>query len=186
MKEHNLNDYKIRPLERGDLDAILKLEDEIYSGDELIQGTRLIDDIENRNGFDYSVVLVGKGSSGKKELLGYAIAVEDKTDKGDPCIYLEDIAVSGKIRGRGLGWMIMKKMIEKLEAKLKKDGGSLLLSMHLRESSKRLMDKHRKDLEEQGLRLIDEKIVPEYYSKKESALYRIYETIKRWNTPLHS
>lgn len=186
MEGNNFSDHEIRSLDRGDLDDIIKLEEEIYATDGLCQGKRLIDDIENRNGFDYSVVLFGKTGSGKKEMLGYAIGVEDETDKGKPCIYLEDIAVSQKARGCGLGWMIMKEMIGKLEARLKKDGGSLLFSMHLRECSKRLMDKHREDLEALGLRRIDEALVPEYYSKNENALYRIYETIKRWNTPLQS
>lgn len=184
MKDQDFNDHEIRSLDRGDLGDIIRLEEEIYASDELIQGKRLIDDIENRNGFDYSVVLFGKGDGGEKELLGYAIGVEDETDKGKPCIYLEDIAVSQKVRGRGLGWVIMKEMIEKIKAKLKEDGESLLLSMHLRESSKRLMDKHKKDLEALGLRRIDEVLVPEYYSKNEYALYRIYETIKNWNTPM--
>lgn len=179
MNSRNFDDNEIRPLERGDLDDVLKLEEEIYLDDELVQGKRLMDDIENRNGFVYSVVLAGKRESGKKELLGYAIAVEDETDKGEPCIYLEDIAVSGHIRGRGIGWKITEKVIEKLTAKIKKDGKPVLLSMHLRESSKRLMDKHKADLEARGVRLKDEKIVNEYYSKNENALYRIYEMTAR-------
>ncbi|MFA6096889.1 MAG: GNAT family N-acetyltransferase [Candidatus Paceibacterota bacterium] len=186
MKDNNFSDHETRSLDRGDLGEIIRLEEEIYAKDELIQGKRLIDDIESGNGFDYSVVLVGKGDGGEKELLGYAIGVEDKTDKGEPCIYLEDIAVSQKVRGRGLGWVIMKEMIGKIKVKLKEDGESLLLSMHLRESSKRLLDKHKEDLEALGLRRIDEVLVPGYYSKNENALYRIYETIRRWNTPLQS
>lgn len=184
MNDNNFSDHEIKSLDRGDLGDILKLEEEIYAADELIQGKRLINDIENGNGFEYSVVLVGKKDGKEKELLGYAIGVEDKTDKGEPCIYLEDIAVSQKVRGRGLGWVMMKEMIGKIKARLKEDEESLLLSMHLRESSKRLLDKHKEDLEALGLRRVDEVLVPEYYSKNENALYRIYETIKRWNTPL--
>jgi len=175
------NDYETRSLGRGDLADVLKLEEEVYTKDELCQGKRLMDDIENRNGYDYSIVLIAKRNNGRKELLGYAIGVEDQTDKGESCIYLEDIAVSRKVRGRGLGWLILKKVIEKIKVKLNKDGKLLPISMHLRESSKRLMDKHKEDLEILGLKLIHEAIGPEYYSKNEDALYRIYKIENKQN-----
>lgn len=166
------NDYETKPLSEENFNDILILEEE---NDDLSQGKRLIDDIEKGNGLDYSFVLSGKNDKGKEELLGYVVGVEDKTDGGKPCIYLEDIAVSSKVQGRGLGWMMMKKLIEKLKNKAEKNAKPLLFNMHLRQSSKKFMDKHKEDLEGQDFRIVDEMVVQEYYSKNENALYRVYE-----------
>lgn len=169
------NNCKTRSLSREDLDNVLKLEEEVYGNEDLNQGEELIVDIENGNGFDYSLILTGEESSGKKEVLGYIVGVEDETDEGKSCVYLEDIVVSPKAQGQGFGWEIMKNMIEKLKDKAAKSGKPLLFDMHLRESSQRLIEKHKEDLKTLGLRLVDEALVPDYYNEGEDALYQIYE-----------
>lgn len=47
--------------------------------------------------------------------------------------------------------------------------------MHLRDSSQRLMEKHKEDLDNLGLVLIDEVLVPDYYSDGDDSLYQVYE-----------
>jgi len=88
---------------------------------------------------------------------------------------LEDIVIAPEAQGRGLGWEIMQKMIEKIKVKAIKENKPILFDMHLRGSSQGLMEKHKEDLERLGLTLVDEALVSDYYSDGEDALYQVYE-----------
>jgi ribosomal protein S18 acetylase RimI-like enzyme len=166
---------EFRSLTEEDLEDILKLEEMAYANDYLSQGEELKEDIESGKGFDYSVVLTGEKKAGKKEIIGYAVGIEDKTDEGKPTVYLEDIVISTEAQGQGFGWEIIEKMIEILKEKSAKENKTILFDMHLRESSQRLMEKHKEGLERLGLKLIDEALVLDYYDEGEDALYQVYE-----------
>jgi hypothetical protein len=47
--------------------------------------------------------------------------------------------------------------------------------MNLRESSQALLQKHKEDLENLGVKLIEEALVPDYYDEGEDALYQVYQ-----------
>lgn len=166
---------EFRSLTKEDLEDVLKLEEIAYENDYLNQGEELAEDIESGKGFNYSVVLTGEKEADKKEIIGYAVGVEDETDEGKPSVYLEDIVIAPEAQGQGFGWEIIEKMIEKLKEKAAKENKTILFDMHLRESSQRLMEKHKEDLERLGLKLVDEALVPDYYDEGEDALYQVYE-----------
>lgn len=166
---------EFKSLVKNDLSDILKLEEKVYEEDDLSQGEDLREDIESGKGFDYSVVLTGEKEAGKKEIIGYAIGVEDETDENKPCVYLEDIVVAPEAQGQGFGWEIMRKMIEKIKEKAAKENKPVLFDMHLRDSSRQLMEKHKEDLERLGLALVDEALIPDYYSDGDDSLYQVYE-----------
>jgi len=122
-------------------------------------------------------VAMGGIRPGKKqaEIVGYIVAVEDETDEGDKSIYLEDIAVLPEAQRQGVGWETMKEFVGKLKAKAAKDRQPVLLDMHLRETSQSFMASHRADLENLGVKLIEEALVPNYYDEGEDALYQVYQ-----------
>jgi ribosomal protein S18 acetylase RimI-like enzyme len=166
-------------LTEKDFDTIRKLEAEVYKNTELTQGMELIEDIKSGNGLEYSLIISGKNSKQKKaEAIGYIVAVESKTDEGDPSIYMEDIAVLNEAQGQGLGWELLKELVNKLKSKAQKDGKPVLFDMHLRESSQQLLQKHKEGkegLKSMGVSLIEEAYVLDYYYEGEDALYQIYE-----------
>ena len=47
--------------------------------------------------------------------------------------------------------------------------------MHLRENSQKFMERHRNELEQIGVKLIEEVLVADYYDEGEDALYKVYE-----------
>lgn len=162
-------------LAEDDFAAIKRLERVIYD-DELRQGEELIEDIREGNGLAYSITVRGEQSSKKgSELIGYLAAVEDETAEGDPCIYLEDIAVIPEAQGQGVGWQMFEQLIEKLKAKARAENKPVLLDMHLRENSQRFMERHRDDLARMGVTPIEEALVPNYYDEGKDALYKMYE-----------
>ncbi|MEK7157867.1 MAG: GNAT family N-acetyltransferase, partial [Patescibacteria group bacterium] len=165
-----------RDLNENDFETIKKMERKIYRGTDLIQGQAMIEDIKSGKGLDYSTIFYGKNSkTGKTEAVGYIVAVEDETDEGDESVYLEDIAVLTEAQGQGLGWNLFKSFVEKLKAKALKENKPILLDMHLRENSQRFMERHRQELEQIGVRLIEEALVADYYDEGEDALYQVYE-----------
>ena len=90
----------------------------------------------------YSIIITGKEPGSKaEEIIGYIIAVEDETDEGDACVYLEDIAVAPEAQGQGVGWEMLKNFIDKLKEKARRDNKPVLLDMHLRENSQRFMER---------------------------------------------
>ena len=139
-------------------------------------GQAIIEDIKKGNGLEYSLIASGK-RLGKKEIkpLGYIVAVEDETDEGDPCIYLEDIALLPEAQGQKIGWEMMKNLIAKLKEKAKKENKPILLDMHLRESSQRFFERYHNELEQMGLKLIEEALVLDYYDEGEDSLYKVYQ-----------
>ncbi len=162
-------------LGKDHLPAMLELEEQIYEED-FIQGAGLRRDIKNQNGFAYSVALFGERKKGAKpEMIGYLAGVEDETDDGEPCIYMEDIAVAPQAQGQGLGWNLMQAFVEKLKTKARADGRPVLLSMHLLGTSQRLMERHRQELEQMGVTLKQEALEENYYDNGQDALYRVYE-----------
>lgn len=178
-KKVEFKNRKFEPLIAEYLPEILKLEEKIYKDDDLNQGKSLKEDIKKGKGFDYSVVLTGEKKEGEKEIIGYIIGVESETktetDKGKPSIYLEDITIAPEAQGQGLGWEIMRKMIEKIKEKAISEKKIILLDMHLRDSSQGLMEKHREDLKRLGLKLVKESLFPDYYSDGDDSLYQVYE-----------
>ena len=136
----------------------------------------MIDNINNGNGLEYSVIQTGKRASDKpEEIISYIVAYESETDEGDACVYLEDIAVILEAQRQGIGWNMLKSFVEKLKEKAKRDNKPVLLDMHLRENSQRFMERHRADLEQMGVKLIEEALTPDYYDEGEDALYQVYE-----------
>ncbi len=109
-----------------------------------------------------------------EEIIGYIVAVEDETDEGDACVYLEDIAVIPEAQGQGIGWNMLKSFIKRLKEKAARDGNPVLLDMHLRENSQRFMERYRAELEQMGVRSIEDALVPDYYEEGD-ALYKVYE-----------
>lgn len=51
----------------------------------------------------------------------------------------------------------------------------MLLDMHLREGSQRFMEKYGQQLEQMGVKLLEEALVPDYYDEGEDALYKVYQ-----------
>ncbi|MCX6796714.1 MAG: GNAT family N-acetyltransferase [Candidatus Falkowbacteria bacterium] len=159
-----------------DFDAIRQLETKIYGDTGLAQGRGLIEDIKAGKGLEYSIIIKGEKPKQKKaQAIGYLVAVEDTTDEGDPSIYMEDIAVLPEAQRQGVGWELLKTLVNKLKAKSQKDGRPILLDMHLREGSQALLRNYNDDLENMGAKLIEEAYVPDYYDEGEDALYQVYE-----------
>jgi ribosomal protein S18 acetylase RimI-like enzyme len=168
-------DLRLSGISEEDLSSIRRLEERIYSND-LAQGQEMIEDIKKGKGLEYSVVISGLNPKTKElEMIGYIAAIEDKTDGGDPCIYLEDIAVIPEAQGQGIGWELLSEFIHKLKTKAQKDNKPVFLDLHLRDNSQRFMEKLREDLEKEGVKLIEEALVPDYYDEGEDALYQVYE-----------
>ncbi|MEK7538531.1 MAG: GNAT family N-acetyltransferase, partial [Patescibacteria group bacterium] len=165
-----------KDLSENDFGTVRRLEREIYAGTDLIAGQALTEDIKSRNGLDYSIIISGKRSGvEKEEIIGYIVAVDGETDEGDACVYLEDIAVTPDAQGQKIGWEILKKLIEKLKEKARKENKPVLLDMHLRENSQRFMEKHRDDMDQMGVKMIEEALVPDYYDEGVDALYSVYQ-----------
>ncbi|MBU2037209.1 GNAT family N-acetyltransferase, partial [Patescibacteria group bacterium] len=167
---------KVESISDKNLARVLQTERKIYAGTGLISGQTMVEDIKRGNGFEYSVAMRGIRSGKKQaEIVAYIIGVEDETDEGDKSIYMEDIAVLPEAQRQGIGWEAMKEFIGKLKAKATKDGQPVLLDMHLRETSQAFMSRYQADLENLGVKLIEEALVPDYYDEGEDSLYRVYE-----------
>lgn len=168
--------FSIESLTEKDFAKIKQLERKIYAGTDLISGQAMIENIKQSNGLEYSVVISGKkDGKSNEEIIGYIAATEGETDEGDASIYLEDIAVVPEAQGQGIGWEMLKGFIEKLKIKAQKENKPVLLDMHLRENSQRFMERHRNDLEQMGVKLLEEALVADYYNEGEDALYRVYK-----------
>jgi len=169
---------KTAELTEKDFQGLVKLERKIYQeeDEDLIQGQSLIQDIKDGKGLEHSVILRGR-RLGKKtlEMLGYIVGVEDKTNEDEPCVYLEDIAVSPEAQGQGIGWNMMEAFVQKLKEKAHEQKKPVLLDMHLRQNSQRFMEKHKEDLEKLGVKLLEEAIENDYYDEGDDALYQLYE-----------
>ena len=154
---------------------MIDLERKVYE-EELVRGQEMIDEMKERNGLKYSVVLYGQRPEKKEtELLGYLVAYEDKTDEGEDCVYLDDIAVAKDLQGFGLGWQILEKAISRLKEEARRRGKPILFDMHLRKASQALFEKHKEDLERMGVTLLESALVPDYYDNGEDSLYCVYE-----------
>ncbi|KKQ56415.1 MAG: hypothetical protein US74_C0015G0005 [Parcubacteria group bacterium GW2011_GWA2_38_13] len=167
-----------KDLTEKDFSEILRLERTIYQqeDEDLIAGQGLIQDINDEKGLEYSITLQGT-RKGKKtlEMLGYIVGVEDETSDGEPCVYLEDIAVAPEAQGQGIGWNMMEAFTQKLKEKAKEQKKPVLLDMHLRPNSQRFMERHKEDLERLGVQLLEEAVENDYYGEGDDALYQLYE-----------
>ena len=169
-------DIKTESVNEKNLAKILQAERKIYAGTGLISGQTMVEDIKRGNGFEYSVAMWGVRPGKKQaEVVAYIVAVEDETDEGDKSIYMEDIAVLPEAQRQGIGWEVMKEFIGKLKAKAAKDNQPVLLDMHLRETSQTFMANHHTDLENLGVKLIEEALVPDYYDEGKDSLYQVYQ-----------
>lgn len=165
-----------RGISQKDFDRIINLEKKIYEDTGLALGRAMTEDIEKRNGEDYSeLIKANRHGKDKAELVGYLVALEDETEEGDPCVYLEDIAVLPEAQRQEVGWRAFKRLVVKLKVKAEKDGKPVLLDMHLRENSQAFFDKYKEQLEELGIKLIEEVLVPDYYDQGQDSLYRVYK-----------
>ena len=152
------------------------MEEKIYEEAGLVRGDAMIEDLEKGNGMDYSVILRGKRpEKTESEPLGYLVAYEDETDDGDPCVYLDDIALVPDCQGQDLGWKLLESALLKMKEKAKQDNKPVLFDMHLKPGSQRLFEKHREDMEKMDVKLVDSALVPDYYDDGEDALYQVYE-----------
>ncbi|MEK7634285.1 MAG: GNAT family N-acetyltransferase, partial [Patescibacteria group bacterium] len=175
VPKEEFKDTNINNLTEKDFATIKQLERKIYAGTDLISGQAMIEDIKQGNGLEYSIIMTGKRAGGNEEIIGYIAAMEDETDEGDKSIYLEDIAVLPEAQGQGIGWEMFKGLINKLKEKSRKENKPILLDMHLREESQRLLERHREELEQMGVKLIEEALVLDYYDNDEDALYKVYQ-----------
>ncbi|MFH1657269.1 MAG: GNAT family N-acetyltransferase [bacterium] len=168
--------FDLKSLQEKDFMKLQHLEEKIYAETGLVLGQTMVGDIKRGKGLEYSSLARGKREGKKtKEVLGYLVAVEDETDEGDSCIYLEDIAVIPEARGQKFGWEMLKNLIEKLQQKATKENKPQLLDMHLREGSQRFIESRQTELEQMGVKLIEEALCPNYYDEGEDALYKVYE-----------
>ncbi len=171
-----LTDVESNGLTENDYAAILDLEREIYEETGLTRGQAMIEDLEKGNGLDYSAILRGKRPEKiESELLGYLVAYEDQTDDGDPCVYLDDIALAPDCQGQDLGWKLLENALLNMKEKAKKDKRSVLFDMHLKPGSQRLFEKHKEDMEKMDVKLVESALVMDYYDDGEDALYCVYE-----------
>jgi ribosomal protein S18 acetylase RimI-like enzyme len=146
---------EIKELSEKDFERIINLERQVYE-EELVRDREMIDEMKEKNGLKYSVALYGqRPNKEKRELLGYLIAYEDKTDEGEDCVYLDDIAIAPDVQGLGLGWRILEKAILNLKEEASRRGKPVLFDMHLRKTSQALFEKHKEDLERMGMSLVD-------------------------------
>lgn len=176
VKPVEFSGLNVKNLSSDDLQRIKELERKIYANTDLISGQGMIEDIKKQNGLEYSLTLGGKrAGQTEEETVGYIVAVEDETDEGDKSVYLEDIAVLPEAQRQGIGWDLLKGLIQKLKEKSAKESKPVLLDMHLRENSQRFMERNRALLEEMGVKLIEEALVPDYFDEGEDALYQVYE-----------
>ena len=167
----------IRNLTQNDFAKVKQLEKKIYQdAEDLIMGQAIVEDIKSGNGLGYSIIIEGKrGGNKTSEVIGYLVAVEDKTDEGDSSVYLEDIALVPEAQSQKIGWQALENLIIKLKEKARKENKPVLLDMHLRENSQKFMERHRNELEQIGVKLIEEVLVADYYDEGEDALYKVYE-----------
>jgi len=166
----------IKNLSEKDFNKIKQLEEEIYSDIDLVSGQAMINDINSGNGLEYSILVYGRRPREKRpETIGYLVAIEDETDEGDPSIYLEDIALLPEAQGQRIGWEMFKNLIGRLKEKVKQENKPVLLDMHLREATQRFFERHQNELEQMGVKLIEEALVPDYYDDGDDALYRVYQ-----------
>ena len=161
--------FKIVSLTEKDFPEILEMEKKIYPK-LLVQGQALLDDIKKGNGLEYSIVVLNE----KMEKIAYLISINGQAQKEEPCVYLEDIAVMPDFQRKGVGWMLIKKIVRKLQAKAKKEGKAVLWSMNLRKTSQNLFEKHREDLKKMGVISIKEELLTNYYKNNESGLYKVF------------
>jgi len=166
---------KLESITDKNLAEILQAERKIYSGTGLISGQAMVEDIKKGNGFKYSLAMAGIRPGKKQaEIVAYIVAIEDETDEGDPSVYLEDIAVIPGAQKQGIGWELLKTLVDNLKKKAAQDGKPVLLDMHLREGSRALLQKHQDDLKNLGAALIEEVLVSDYYDNGEDSLYQVY------------
>ncbi|MDO8668382.1 MAG: GNAT family N-acetyltransferase [bacterium] len=171
------NEVNTQALLEDDFSSMRDLERRIYANDvELIQGQELVQDIKDGNGLEYSVAIWGVApGSTKKEMIAYAVAVEDETDEGDKSVYLEDIAVVPEAQRQGIGWKLIQAMIGRLQEKASSESKPVLFDMHLRPNSLSMFDAHREEFVEMGITQIEDVLVPDYYGDGDDAVYRVYE-----------
>ncbi len=169
------NDISIKSIENTDFDSIKKLEKIIYS-DDLAIGQEMIEELKHSNGMEYSFIVEGV-PEGKTEVepIGYLVATEDETDEGEPCVYLDDIAVLPEAQKQGIGWKMFKNIIDILKTKAQAKNQPILFDMHLRNSSREMLDKHINDLKALGVEMTEEAFVPDHYDEGDDAVYRVYK-----------
>ena len=171
-KKNNYNNFKIRNVEEKDLPFLKEMERKIYGNEDaaLIQGEAMIKDIKKANGLKYSMFLIKNLLSKEEKIVGYIVAVEDKTDYGDFCVYLEDIAIVPDFQGKGLGLILMQEFVSRIKKR-----GILFFDVTLRMNSKKFLDKHEGKLKDSGVELLEEFFLPDYYNKGEDGFYRLYK-----------
>ncbi|MCX7778708.1 MAG: GNAT family N-acetyltransferase, partial [Patescibacteria group bacterium] len=177
-KKIELRNLLQRNLNENDFKLIVELERQVYQEIGLVRGQEMINDLKEKNGLKYSVVIYGQRlDEQESKLLGYAIAYEDETDEGEFCVYLDDIAVRPDSRGQGLGWSLVKEVIKRIKEEAKIRNQSIFFDMHLREDSQDLFERHEEDLKNLGVLLKESVLVPDYYDEGEDALYQKYEVM---------
>jgi len=160
-----------------DAPTIIAIERRAYPPD-LVRGKEMIDEALERNGSDYSVIVhttekVEAGKKKNKEIVaGYALAYDENNDNGEPCVYLEDIAVDPRYQGHGLGWKLVEQLVTRVRVKAQAKNEPIILSMHLRPDSQRLFERHAQDLVALRAEPVKTALEPDYYDEGEDALYQ--------------
>ncbi len=57
----------------------------------------------------------------------------------------------------------------------KMENQPILLDMHLRETSQRFFERYQNELEQMGVKMLEEALVPDYYDEGEDSLYKVYQ-----------
>ncbi|MBU1922303.1 GNAT family N-acetyltransferase [Patescibacteria group bacterium] len=173
-----LKDFRPSALLPQDFDWVTDLESQVYE-EELARGAEMIDELKNKEGLKYSVALWGKRGKDKNESpFGYTVAYEDETDEGESCVYLDDIAVTPELRGKGLGWQLLKETIFRIKEEAARRGKPVYFDMHLRPDSRALIERHEQDIKNLGMEVVESALVPDYYDAGEDALYQVFEVRK--------
>lgn len=165
---------EVKNLTPDDFGVIKEIESRVYGELGLVRGDAMVEDIKNKKGMEYSFVAWGR-EEGKEQarIVGYLMAYEEKID-GQDGIYVEDTALVPEAQRQGIGWKLNERLMRKVKEKAKREHKSILVAMHLRESSRRFLEHYKDELRKLGLEPVREEWMKDYYSIGDDALYRVF------------
>jgi ribosomal protein S18 acetylase RimI-like enzyme len=126
------------------------------------------------NAEQFSFTVTGKNPRGRTRLIGYLLCERGKTDEGEPCLYISDLAVHPSAQGQGIGWGLFRTFVQSVAQAAKTGAAPDLIDLHMRAGTIGLLEKHADELAQLGLTQREELTLPGYYGEGEDAVYRVY------------